>query len=77
MSRKSDEELKTGISPLAGISAQRRVRRSETKSFWDLLNLMFEKPFGWLDTSPWMRTERWMARTYAWSSPTTIRASPL
>jgi hypothetical protein len=50
MSRKSDElkqaylrwlepQLKDGLSP-------------NTKSYWELLLYMFEKPFGWLDNVP-------------------------
>jgi hypothetical protein len=50
MSRKSDQELKENY--LRWLEAQLKDEHGPEKSFWDLLNLMFEKPFGWLDHVP-------------------------
>lgn len=51
MSRRSDEEFKTAY--LRWLESQLKDETdAPDKTFWDLLNLMFEKQFGWLDHVP-------------------------
>lgn len=49
MSRRSDE-LKAAY--LRWLEPQLKDKTDSDKSFWDLLNLMFETSFGWLDNVP-------------------------
>lgn len=50
MSRRINSELKEAY--LRWLEPQLKDEHGPSKSFWELLNLMFETPFGWLSTVP-------------------------